>query len=465
MADSNRSVGFRWTETDVLETADSADEAARLLAYFESCAETGRFAERAPVPESGAAAALVTALSAQHRRLLAGYLLELAVASIGVSRDAGEFLPKPLLLDLAPDWLARVERLGGEFVASEPEKGPGARTVDRLKRELLLTPNARARALRCLRLARQLAPDSVEIEFSLLCHRAAKRASTAIINKLSALASGAQNQQLRARIWLVIGSLQIRKLQFNRALSSLRECLAAAPADPEALARICYIHLTLGNEDAAAEALECIGSLCESEIPLAGTADALAFLKSPASRVPRLLIANPAAATRVRKSHASFIFTILEAAQRSSAVRKAPRTPHPTEYLFLTRRRARVAWCAFVVEETPGNWICLDQSAARRYVISDGRLAAILTKGGPGGVVALARETAEPAVVLSGEGAPEFFRPQARGAAAVAIEGSGLPPAFLIMESDHTIAIDPAFLSRLADDAIGPLCALRAALR
>lgn len=424
-------------------------------------ASRSRSSDRGTLVAARTAHAIVALLSAQQRERFARGLTELAIASMGVSRDAGDFLPKPLAIGLSQDWFSRFEKFKEEFVAFEGDHAPRKRIVERLNRELLLAPNARSRARRCLRLARQLGPPSDELELALACHRAARRAPQAVFEKLFLLASTAQSSDVRARAWLAIGGLQIRKLQLRRALASFERSLQIAPADPETLARVCYIYLKIGDEENAAAVLGRIAAMGSELVEVPGLADAVGFLKSPVSRFPRLLVANSGVAARVRKLYPRFIVEILEAVQRSALPRKGANPLLPAEFLKSVRARARVSWCALAVERAAGGWICIDSNAHQLYITENSAITTNLAAGGPGGALALARETAEPAIVLARESQPSLFlRPTSLGAAAVAVEAAGLPPAFLVMESEFTMEVDPLFLSKLGEEAVGPLCAL-----
>lgn len=447
-----------------VETPDAAAlgsaPADRLVAYLQSCSAGQDFTVRAPVPESGSAVALIDALSAQQRGHFARSLLELAIVSMGVAREPGDFIPKVFPLDIDQYWMRRVEKLKDEFVAYEGEHGPHARIVDRLNRELLLAPSARTRALRCLRLALQLAPEMEEIEFALLVHRASRSADREVVTRLKSVATSAASAALQARAWLMLGALQMRKQQLRRGLMSLDRCLQLAPMDADALVRICYIYLKLGEEKHASAALVKIANLLDAGEPGA-VADAMAFVKSPASRFPRLLIGNPAVTTAVRKHHPQFIFSILEAAQRSQVANQKQRRTHPSDFVRRLRQRARVAFCGMVVELTPGQWVCIQSSSVPRYAVTQERIVENLASGGPGGVIALAREIGESAMAIATDAnRATFLTPRARGAIAVAIEAIGMPPSYLIFESDWTMAIEPPLLCRWAEDAVGPLCTL-----
>lgn len=449
--------------------ATAAGAAARILAYLKSCNTVMPAVVAARGRGVGGAdtEALISALTAQQRERFAFCLFELAVASMGVSRSPGDFLSKPFPIELQGDWHARLDSLKQEFVVSGGDSGPSRRVVERLNRELLLARDARARSLRCLRLARQLSPESEEIECAFAFHRARRGAPAGSLEELATLAREAREARVRARAGLGLAALHIRKQQLKTAIIALQQSLDAVPKDPEVLARLAYCYLSLGDDSRAATTLVALAGIVENPGDGAGAAvaavEAVQFIKSPVTGFPRLMIANPASVEQLLQTNPGFARTVLEAVQRKHERVRRRTHAHPARFLQYACTQARVPFAALVSNisqnETP-DFVILSARGARRYPVEEGAIRAVMQAGGPGGVISRAVEIGEIAMVEAKEGAPPFLLPPGRGAAAAFVDVVGMPPTFLVLESDRVLACEPALVAALADDAVGVAAAL-----
>ncbi|MFN0207360.1 MAG: tetratricopeptide repeat protein [Planctomycetota bacterium] len=451
-----------------------AETSNDLIEYLRSCRADALEMDNGAAPD--ASAALVRTLNEQQRSRFARCLLELSVASIRVARKPGDFLPAPQQIILSTDWLDRVERLRVEFLAHDnttkenvtketaanggAARGFRTRIVERLNRELLLARDARARALRCIRMARQLRPDSGDVEHAFLYLRAKRKMTSGISQSLKRLALRAPGEKTRARAFLSLGSLYLQKNNLSRAIYYFEKSLQIVSNDPETLARIAYAALASGREEHASLALEAIAQIEREQPGAPGLDDALQFLKSAEAGFPRIFVANGTVVTRLQKAAPEFTLTLLDAVQRfvTPALRRRARLPH--QYIRSARRALRVSWAALVCETEPGVYEILDSDYSHSYVDDLERARELLQNGGPCGVIAKCAEIGDVAIVHFDADSNSYIRLGARGAAAVRVESCGLPPAYFVIESQRPLSVDPPTLELVAEGAVGAACAL-----
>jgi len=421
-----------------------------LVAYLRSCAILD-----APADRSAADAEVVAALTARQRQRFARGLVDLAVASLAAARDAGDSLPLPGTVVAPERCLDEIERLRREFAASDVGDGRRTRAAARLGRELVLARTARRRARRCLRLALQLEPRSEEAALATAWLRASASSAAPARRRLGELAERTKLARLRARAWVVLAGVDLRRGADRAALGSLLRSLEASPNEPEALARVALAHLRLGEEVEATSALERLAKVSSD-----GAEAAWAFLVSPASGFPRLFAASAQARAALVRSHPEVATRLLEAVQRP-APRRGPRGfGDPKRFLAALRTRLRVPFAALVTQRD--GWSVLALSTAASYGVTPARVVEICASGGPGGAIHRARADGAVAIALRARGAPgEFLRPEARGAVAAPLAEASPPPTYLLLESDRVLALDPDEIAGLGELASLYACAAR----
>jgi tetratricopeptide (TPR) repeat protein len=409
---------------------------------------------------------VVRALSGPQRRRVARRLIELSVASLRIGRDPGDFLPAPGQVSIEPQWLDSVARLRDEILRSDSasEETAGAlaaqrKLLFRLNHELLLARDTRARALRCLRMARLLRPGEEEVELAFLYLRAQRRMTRSAGQAMRTLAMRATNRSVAAKAWLGAGAIHLELDSPSRALSCLQKSLSIRRNDPETLARAAYAALACGREDHAARCLDRCVRIVTSRRDEAAQ-DAVAFLKSPAHGFPRLFVSSPETVAHLRAKFPAFTLELLDAVQRSALETPKSNSRIPRNFLGYARRRLRVAWAAFVVNTGNNHYEILDSSGRDLHASNLGNVDLMLSLGGPGGVMIHCAEVGEPVITRLQRDDPARVLADARGAAAAPVESAGLPPTYLVVESRRPLTCDLSALADLAESAVGPACAI-----
>lgn len=433
--------------------------ATGLLAYLRSCEGGLGSLREVPAVQSVRLDPDSLDLTADERRRFALGLLEIASVSLASGQGHGSLLPTPEPVRAGGEWVARLELLRREFLAADGSAGLRQRIVRHLDWELYAGRDARRRALRCVRLARQLDPDSERAALAHAIHRCRRRGTHRGVVALRELAREARDPDVRARAWLALGSLALARGEEPRATTLLRRACSLDPRDPETWARLAFARLALGDAEGGAEALREVANLAGANPSSPAGHAALGFLRSPEVGFPRLFAATGVAVSSLRASHPALATALLE------AVAQPPRggcrrTPRPERFLGVVRCALRVPFAALVAFDGAGG-VSLAWEARPSYGAAERAVASSVAAGGAEAILRRALEEGDTAIARGEPGSlAGAVNAGARGAAAARVPAVLPVPVFLVIESDRLLVLDPERLSELAEDAVGPASAL-----